>query len=195
MKYKIIILFLLVLAAFLANFGLNKNPVLKHKINIIFPYKFYGWDGTDSKADNAVYKVLDPNELLLRSYRQGDRQISLSIVLTNKRDHIHDPQICYRGQGIDMKEQKPVMYKDIKAIFVNGKKRQRDYKVIYWYTTIDKTYSSRSQFMKEVITSIIMGRPIPEYALVIVSGIDIDEQELSEFAEKVNDELNHITKQ
>lgn len=195
MKYKITIIFLLIFSFFFANYNLASKKELTYKINEVFPQKFNEWKGTDIKADKVVYTMIDPDEFLFRRYEYKDKKIYLTIVLTNKRDHIHDPQVCYRGQGVNMDNQIRIQFgKDINAYMVNADKNQAPYKIIYWYFDQDKTYSSRSEFMKHIIISNILNKPAFNYSLIAVSGANISEEDLKDFSYNVSQKLYEISK-
>lgn len=180
----------------MANYNLNSKKKLGVKINNIFPYEFQGWKGKDITPDKVTFTMLEPEELLFRTYEKNDKKIYLTIVLTNKRDHIHDPQVCYRGQGVDMDKQKFIKFgkQGINAYWVNAKKQDTPYNIVYWYTDLDKTYSSRYEFMKNVIFANIMNKPIFYYLLISISGLNVSNEELKIFAEKVNNDLFEIDK-
>lgn len=189
MKYKIIIILLLISALFLANYNLNNKKELSYKINDVFPYELNQWKGKDIEPDKSVYTMIDPEELLFRTYEYNDEKIHLSIVLTNRRDHIHDPQVCYRGQGVNMNDGNFVNFgNEINALLIKAKKQKFSYNIIYWYTDLDKTYSSRYEFMKKAIILSALNKPVV-FILVSVSGAGISQDELMMFAEEVNNKL------
>jgi len=189
MRYKIAVVFILLIAVFWANFDINRDKSLDYKINQVFPYKFNEWTGTDIVADKSVYTMIDPDELLFRKYKLNDKEVVLSIVLTKKRDHIHDPQVCYTGQGVNMNKERNINFDKINGLLVDSVKREHPFKIIYWYTDLNKTYSSRSEFMKNAVISSLLNKSNVDYALVSVSSKNINEEELKRFSSRVNQKL------
>lgn len=195
MKYKLIVLTVLLTAFLLVNLHFNgfKNQV--SQINKVFPYKIADWNGKDQKIDESVFTMLDKGEILMRLYKnsKNNRNMSLAIVLTDKRDHIHDPEVCYRGQGIDMyKETIIPMSPQDKARLVFGKKNKNRYDIIYWYTDLKKNYASRVDFLKQVTISRFLDKPFNGYALIVIIAPEIngENKTLIDFANKVSNNLN-----
>lgn len=196
MKYKFIILIILLLAFILANLHFNNTNVSLPLINSAFPYKIGNWEGKDIKANESVYDMLDKSELLLRMYqnKESGQTATLAVVLTNKRDHIHDPEICYRGQGIAMNKETNLMLPPKNMVkYVFGKKKRIPYSIIYWYTDLNKTYTSRVNFMKHIAYTKFFDKPIAGFALVVImSPKATKENDLINFAKDVNIKLSKL---
>lgn len=191
MKYKILVIVVLLIAFALSGFGINNIKPLKHKVNDVFPVSLNGWEGKNVKINESVYKMLDKEELLIRNYKnvKTGQELNLAIVLTNKRDHIHDPQICYRGQGISMDREVSLKLNEKDTVIkVLGSKHKKPYNIIYWYTDLNKTYSHRLDFMKQIILFKIFSKPANEFALVVITAPETNggDKEFVKFAGDVN---------
>ena len=196
MKYMFTVLILLICAVLFTNFHFKNSKANVPPINKVIPYKIDGWEGFDTKADRSVYDILDKNELLLRIYKnlKSGEIVSLAVVLTNKRDHIHDPEVCYRGQGISMNKETFInITPENKAINVYAKKQKAPYRIIYWYTDLNQTYTSRSRFMKDITISRFFDKPVRGYALITVMGPESNIGNI-DFAANVNDLMGDINK-
>lgn len=189
MKYKITVIFILFLAFMLSGFGNNAIEPLKYKINDVFPKTVKDWEGRDVKIQESVYTMLDKEELMIRNYknRKSGRKLDLAIVYTNKRDHIHDPNVCYRGQGISMDRESKIKISDNDiGVLVDGHKNRKPYKILYWYTDLNRTFDKRFDFMKNIIISKMLNKRVPAIVLVVITAQDISSSELASFANDTN---------
>lgn len=200
MKHRLFVLITLISAVSIGNFHLNYREIHTPLINQVFPIKIDNWEAKDAKVDKSVYSMIDKNELLLRTYKnKNDNQIiNLAIVLTNKRDHIHDPDICYRGQGITFNKEydKAISAGNI-VKYILGKRGNDQYDLMYWYTDLNKIYPSRSNFMRHITISKFIDKPMTSFGLVVLISPKIkqDESNLIDFAGKVNSILNRLNKE
>jgi hypothetical protein len=75
------------------------------------PYKFGNWQGADGEVVPAAIKLLKPNVLIKRSYRNSEtgRQASLLIVHTPDARYLrgHYPPVCYPHNGWTPVSQRP----------------------------------------------------------------------------------------
>lgn len=189
MKYKITVIFIIFMAFMLSGFGNNVIKPLKYKINDVFPKTVKDWNGKDAMVQASVYTMLDKEELMIRNYKnhKTGRELDLAIVFTNKRDHIHDPNVCYRGQGISMDRESTIKINDNDSgVLVDGQKNRKPYKILYWYTDLNRNFDNRFDFMKNIILSRILNKRIPAIALVVITAKDVSRSELVSFANDTN---------
>ena len=68
-----------------------------------FPYRVGGWVGTDIAETPAAQKLLRPNVMLSRAYRNADAGRSASLLFVQCRDSRdmagHYPPVCYPAHG------------------------------------------------------------------------------------------------
>jgi len=199
MKIKITALIILIATFIFANYNQSGDTKDLPAIRELIPMTIGKWQGKDLKVDKAVFEHLEENELLLRLYRNEeiDKTLSLAIVLTDRRDHIHDPEICYRGQGIFINDEKTMnLDKNMSLKVLKGNRRGQSCDVIYWYSDLNRTYSERAVFMKDIVISKFIGKKTKGYALaVIVAPEKIKEAELKSFTAKINFILMNINNQ
>ncbi len=198
MKIKLTALLVLITAFLLAHVGKDGGDYALPDIRKTVPMKIGGWSGQNLEPGGAVFEFLDEEELLLRGYKRAgtNEQLSLAVVLTKKRNHIHDPEVCYRGQGIFIKEEQtfPVDENMILKV-LKGTKKGRPCDVVYWYSDLERVYPERAVFMKNIVISRLTGRPSKGYALVVIIIPDkIKEETLKKFTRDVNSILINIHK-
>lgn len=189
MKLKFIVIFILACAVIIANYHVRNIDVKTPLINKTFPKQLEEWVGTDVKVAKSVFKLLNKNNLLFRNYKNAktDQQINLAIVLTEERSQIHDPEVCYRFQGIEMnKEENIVIDKDYVVKHVFGLKKKQPYDIIYWYTDLNNTFTGRVKFMKHITLSKFFDKPMNGFALIVIISPKSKDSKVYEFAEKVN---------
>lgn len=189
MKYKLLVLLILIAAIGLTQYKFNSVNVKKLWINEVFPMQIKNWHGKDEKVAENVYKLIPKKELLSRVYTNDKthKKVYISIVLTNDRETIHDPQICYRGQGIEMTRQKVIMLSQKnEARYVYGIKKEEPYTIIYWYTDLNKTFSGRVNFMREITMSKFWNKPLKGFGLVILMAPHSLEKDVIDLSEDVN---------
>lgn len=195
MKYRLIILIILIFAFVAGNLHLGRQKKQLAPINTVFPYKIGIWEGKDVKPDESVYKMLDRDELLLRKYQnKADKQIiSLAVILTAKRDHVHDPEVCYRGQGLDMQNEHEIDLSSVHKIMqVSAKNSNKQYNMLYWYSDGPNTYPKRVKFMTNVTITRFFDKPNNGFALVVILSDkkSVSKEVILDFANKVNETLN-----
>lgn len=192
MKARIIILVILILSLFLANYHQKKIVVETPRVNKIFPYQLGEWTGKDLEVSKSAFKLLKPEELLMRVYKdkKTGQKLSLAIVLTNERSRIHDPEVCYRLQGIEMKREEILpIDKDELVKHVFGSRKKEPYDIIYWYTDLNQTFTDRAKFMKHIALSKFFDKQMVGFALVVVIAPETNNKEVYDFSSQVNDFL------
>jgi|GEM_PF-1330714 len=187
--YKFLLLIILLLAILLANYRFNNIKVMTPAINEVIPHTIGNWTSRDSKPGKAVYRMISPDEMLLRGYKNSKtgQIIGVSIVLTNKRDHIHDPESCYKLQGIVMKKEKVIKISSSDSvIYADSERQKQPYDIYYWYTDLNKNYTSRTEFMKHIALTRFFNKPVKGYGLVIIMSERKDRNNLIQFVRDIN---------
>jgi hypothetical protein len=191
-KITLIIVFILTFAV--ANFGINKNTSSNFSMAKNFPKEFKGWVGEDLKLEktNAVFKIMAPQDLLLRFYQKEKVQdpINLTIVMADNKKKIHDPQMCYKLQGfVFEKPQVKKLKNNLNVTYIKAKKENKPYRFIFWYTDLDNNYSTRTEFWKKIILNKLTGKPIKTYGIIISYTPEKNEKNLINFLSDVNNIL------
>ena len=195
MKSKIIILLILISSVLLANFHVNKNSLKTPDINKSFPLKINNMIGTDYKASKGVYEMIPADKMLLRIYQneKTDYKATLAIVLTDKREHIHDPNICYQEQGFTFgKRELANLAKGRQITYIPANKEKIKVDIYYWYTDLVDTYPFRKDFMKHGTYSKFFDKPFKGYGLVILISPNEYHKETFEFIKKIDSILTKI---
>ncbi len=65
------------------------------------PFAIGDWTGIDVPlaAESLVYEILEPDQLVSRTYRKGNRSVTLGLVASDLSKSFHPPQICYESAG------------------------------------------------------------------------------------------------
>lgn len=190
MKIKInmiIILLLLIVTTVVTNmsFGSNAAPP---KVNIKdrIPLAVNGYEAEEGEIPEKVYSLINPEEIIMRAYKSGDNVINLAAVVSENRDNLHAPEICYKLQGFQFKQEKPFMLNGCcKISKVDTIRQDKPYIFHFYYTDMEKVYTNRTDFVKNLVISKIMNEPRKKYALVIAFSEVSNEADLVEFSEKV----------
>lgn len=195
MKSKIIILLILISSVLLANFHVNKNNLKTPDINNSFPLKINNMTGTDYKASKGVYEMIPADKMLLRIYQSKitGYKSTLAIVLTDKREHIHDPDICYREQGFSFgKRQVIELSKNRQITYVPAFKEKQKVDIYYWYTDLITTYSYKKEFLERVSFARFFDKPFKGYGLIILISPAEYHKESVEFIKTIDSILTKI---
>jgi len=194
-RIKGFVITILFLSFICANIRIQKQQTIP-EINKVFPLKFSQWQGKELIPDEAVYEMLDKSEFLFRQYKnlQNGKEYSLAIVLTGKRDHIHDPNICYTGQGISMKKvTEKEISENLNVSYILGEKSQTPYSLVYWYTDLKNSYTRRREFMNKISLAKFFDLPTKGFALVvIISPEEKGTKDILKFAQEVHEILKGI---
>jgi len=189
MKTKIVILLILFLSFFCVHFYGNNIYFEVPEINKIIPHKIGDWLGKDYKATENAYRMIPPNEMLLRNYEntKTGQIINLVIVLTNKRDHIHTPDLCNSGRGFDFKNEKKIyISKNTYINYVPGLKNSK-HELYYWYTDLKDIFTDRVKFMRHMSVLRFLNKPIKGYGYVIIIN-EVNKKNIN-FIQKVDNLL------
>lgn len=81
-----------------------------------------GWQGVDSPLTDRQYELLETRDVLFRSYlRAGEPEVLACVALSGTDGKAaHPPEICYRGQGFEILDQRRV------EVEIAGRHRQID---------------------------------------------------------------------
>ncbi|HSA07194.1 MAG TPA: exosortase-associated EpsI family protein [Candidatus Gastranaerophilales bacterium] len=192
-RNKIILLVILAITLIFTNLNLNTNNASNFDVRENFPFKLAEWKGEEIKLENnAVYKVMDPEDLVFRAYTKNADiiPVNLSIILADNKRKVHDPLFCFKLQGFEFLEMKDmVLEPGLTVSHLSAVRADKKYSFIFWYTDLGKNYSSRQDFWKNIILNKITGKPIKTYGIVILNTEKSYEKELFEFAKKTNDFL------
>lgn len=184
MKHKIILLLILIFSVILVNFHLNKQNYTVPNINKVFPKVINEWTGSDYIASKDVYNMIPQDKMLLRIYKNSktNQQISVAIVLSDKRDHIHDPNVCYQEQGFDFSKKEIIkLSKNRQIMYVNSLKKKQKINIYYWYTDLENTYPGKIEFLKHAMISKLFDKQFKGYGFVIVISPHGNVKEIQKF--------------
>ena len=195
MKSKIIIFLILISSIILGNFHFNKNNISLPEINKIFPHKINKLTSIDYKASQDVYDMIPADKMLLRIYRNSitKDEISLAIVLTDKREHIHDPDICYHEQGFSFgKKEISNLSTGRQIVYIPALKDNKKFDIFYWYTDLNATYPYKADFLKHAAYARFFDKPFKGYGLVIVISSHENYTETAKFNKIIDTILTKI---
>lgn len=195
MRYKILTLLTLLFAYFLANFHINSFSFNTPDINKSFPHKINNFVGTDYQASKGVYEMIPANKMLLRIYdnKKIGYKASLAIVLTDKREHIHDPDICYQEQGFVFGSREIAkISKNRNITYIPAFKEKQKVDIYYWYTDLIDTFPFRKEFMEHVVISRFFDKPFGGYGLVILIAPNKFHKETLDFIKSIDSELTKM---
>ncbi len=192
-KY-IIVIALLLISLLLANLSFRQVSNEEIVISKIIPYTIDGWTGKDLKADKATLGWFDEGEFLFRMYEKDNKKLSLAIIFTNKVSHIHDPQICYRGQGINMQKQSLLALEaESKVNYILGKKTDGSkYDIFYWYSDLKRVYSSRKEFITNISISKFLDKNSAYFALIAIVSEKDEKDGNIEAKKRLANKINEI---
>ena len=194
-NYKIISLLILVTAFVLANIKFQNVKYEPININKVFPKEINNWNGEDLEVEESVAEFLPEDELLFRVYENkltGSNAV-VSIVFSFNRDHLHDPAICYRGQGIEIVKQSVIdLNKNNQINLLNGQKNKQDCYVLYWFSDLNTTFPNSSAFSLHIRKSKFFNKPLKGMVLVVVTSASDDKNELMALANEINDFLVNL---
>jgi len=187
-SYSILII---IFTFIIANANFTKNIASNFSVTKRFPKNINGWVGQnlDINKTNKVFKVMSPEDLVLRVYKKsnGKNKINMALILADNKKKIHDPQICYKLQGFEFLDTEKIkLSPDLTANFIKTKKANKEYLFIYWYTDLEATYATRSEFWREIVFKKLTGKPIKAYGIVILYTPVENTENLKNFAIEVN---------
>ncbi len=187
-KEVFIITILLTLYAF-TNLAPSITSSKNYKVANWFPENINNYLGIDVKLEknSPVYSEILKENLVLRTYKLNDNEINLALVLANNKKSVHDPQVCYVLQGFNFLEKsKKQIAQNLNINTIKANKRNKEYSFIYWYTDLDKTFTSRVNFWESIILKKLMNKPIKSYGCIILYSDKENKKDLELFALKIN---------
>ena len=195
MKYKIISILILITAFIFSNIKFQNVIYPEININDVFPKTISTWTGKDLEVDKSVSELLPENELIFRRYvnKKTGNDAVVSVVFSFNRDHLHDPAICYRGQGIEIVKKSIIDLdkKNIINLFL-GKRNKMDCHVLYWFSDLKSTFPDNAAFSFRVRKAKFLNQPLKGMALVVITSYSSDKQELLDFANSINKTLVNL---
>ncbi len=188
---KLITLAILIVTFVLANINFQKNKSANILINSEFPSQIGKWNGKDVQINESTFDIIDRDELMMRKYINADNKdfATVSIVVSENRDHIHNPSICYVGQGIAITNPSVINLGKDKVNYFDGYKNKEKYIVIYWFSDLERTYHSNSDFSMSVRTRKFWNKPVKGMALVVITSKSKNKEDLLNFANSINKKL------
>jgi len=130
-----------------------------------FPKKLGDWDGYDFKYSEGVYKVLNADILLSRSYtKTGSFPVWLDFINSKTGESFHKQKICVEGAGWNIDNENIVQFKiaDVPNPFtklyanrLDISKGDRKQIIVYWF--MFKKFGE-----KDAVTMVRISSPIRE---------------------------------
>jgi len=187
-KYnKIIILILLILACIVTNLSFNSG-IKPEKVNIDkkVPLVINGYKGNDEKIPDRLFDLISPEEIILRKYQKDNKEINLAIVVSENKEDLHAPEVCYKLQGFQFKEEENIFISTGCEISkVNTIKENKPYIFHFYYTDMEKVFKSRSDFWFSYMMDKLLNKPIKKYALVLAYTDFSNQEDLTHFSKAV----------
>lgn len=187
---KIILIVIILFTFILANVDFGKKIASSYSDAKRFPKNINGWTGQNHEFNktSGIFNIMSQEDFILRVYKKtGKKDINMALVLADNKNKVHDPQICYKLQGFEFLKAKNIkLSPELNANFIKTRKERKEYLFIYWYTDLDKNYSTRTEFWREIIFRRIAGKPIKAYGIVILYTPVENTKDLKKFALKVN---------
>lgn len=194
MKFKIITVCLLLAALIFSNIRLNDHKKSDILINDLIPKQIKNWSSKELTTCDATFSMIGREELLLRLYKQKgyNNPITLGIVYTNKRDHIHNPENCYLGQGFDnFKKSQILLDNKYPVNLLKSKRNRKDHYTIFWYTEKNKTFPDKAAFMRKIIKNKFFDDQTGGFAVVTLT-LRYEKAEDLEKLKDLSSEVNTI---
>ncbi len=126
----------------------------------MFPREFGEWTSTDLGFSDVVYDELAADDTLVREYRRADESPVWFVIIyhENSRYGAHDPMVCYRAQGWDIRNEGTTgltrgsggFNANWALVSEGGRERLTFY---WWYTAGDHATGDRDSFMARMAAS------------------------------------------
>jgi hypothetical protein len=192
-KIKVFILILLILTAFVTNYNFADN-VEPPKVNIKdrIPLSILDYTGTEEEIPEKVFNIIKPEEISIRSYKKADgdneKQINLALVVSEDKENLHAPEVCYKLQGFEFKKETGFRLSECcKVTRVDTIRQDKPYIFHFYYTDMERVYTTRTEFMTNIMINKVLNKPRKKYALVLAFTEDSNEDDLKDFSKAVND--------
>ena len=185
--HKIIILILLIFTFVLTNVNFNKgNIVPKMNIEQKVPLVINGYGGINEEVPEKLYKMISPEEIILRRYKKGDKEINLAVVVSEDKEDLHAPEVCYKLQGFQFKEEENIFISTGCEISkVNTIKENKPYIFHFYYPDMEKVFKSRSDFWFSYMMDKLLNKPAKKYALILAYTDFSNQEDLTHFSKTV----------
>lgn len=188
-KTKIFILLLLIIAFVITNLSFNKKDTGNIKINVKdkIPLEIYGYIGEEQEIPEKLFNIINPEEILMRKYKKNDREINLAVVVSNNRDDLHAPEVCYKLQGFDFQQEEDlILSTGCKISKIYTEREKEPYIFHFWYTDTENVYKNRFEFVKNVVIDRLMNKTGKKYVLVIIFTEEANISDLKPYSDKIN---------
>ena len=188
-KIKIIIFVLLIFTYIITNLKFNNvtNEPVKINIKDKIPYIINDYQGIDQEIPEKLYKIISPEEIILRTYKKGDKEINLAVVISDNKEDIHAPEVCYKLQGFDFQKEETVsIFNGCEISKVLTIKNDKPYIFYFWYTDMENVYKNRIEFMINLIINKLLNKTEKKYALVISFTETSNNEDIKVYVEKIN---------
>ncbi len=136
------------------------NLVLGTDTLSTFPREFGEWTSQDLEFSDVVYDELAADDTLVREYRRAEESPVWFVIIyhENKRYGAHDPMVCYRAQGWDIRSEGTIGIArgsggfDANWALVSDDDHDR-LTFYWWYTAGDLATGDRDSFMARMAAS------------------------------------------
>jgi len=183
----IIILVLLISTGIItyANFNEGKEPP-KLDIETNVPLLINGYNGVDEEIPEKLFNLITPEEIIIRKYTRDDREINLAVVVSEDKEDLHAPEVCYKLQGFEFREEVPVLIlPGCEISKVNTVRESKPYIFHFYYTDTEKVFKSRTAFWTSYMMDKLMNRPRKKYALVLAYTDSSNQEDLVQFSRAI----------
>jgi EpsI family protein len=145
------------------------------------PYEHNGWMGRDYYLDKETFQVLKANQVLLRQYKKGEKEIWLFVGYFKDQKYgsqIHSPKNCLPGGGWNILAKKKTAVtlsqaKNFKADineFLISDKRSTEL-MLYWFQTRSGVIRSEFNLKGDLVLNALKRRPTDAAFIRLTSPI------------------------
>ncbi len=191
-RAKVIILVLIVFTYIMTNFSFGNAAEEEIKVNIKdkIPYLVNGYEAEDLEIPEKLFNIISPEEILMRVYKKNDKEINLAIVISDSRDDLHAPEVCYRLQGFEFgPEESEIISNGCEISKIMTRREDKAYVFHFWYTDMKKVYKNRFEFLKNISIDKLLNKNRKKYALVIVFTDGANIEDLKSYSEEINNKV------
>lgn len=189
---KIVISILLITAFVATNLNFTSPEARSEKVNIKQKLSLFinGYEGEELEVPEGVFEIITPDEIIMRIYKKGkEKEINLAVVVSDDREDLHAPEVCYKLQGFQFQEeQREFISSGCEISRVLARREDKPYVFHFWYTDLEVVYKNRFEFIKNMVIDKLMNRH-KNYALVIGFTRDENIEDLKKFSLEVNDQI------
>ncbi|EKD26693.1 MAG: hypothetical protein ACD_79C01059G0002 [uncultured bacterium] len=132
------------------------------------PLNLGNWKGKELKVPDYIYEMLETNTVYRIQYaNDSGKEIYFSIVVSDFNNaQFHPPEVCMLGNSkVEILEKEKITIPlagktdlTVNKLVINQKKPDSSSKMIYWFMTKDKTFSSFYLHQLNLLLNIITGK-------------------------------------